>query len=94
MTPIDILLDRTRRHAVDFLDGLDQRPVRPTTTLDELRSRLGAPLDNRGIDPTLVIDDLVAATSGGHLGSASGRCFAWVMGGALPSALAAGIPTI
>ena len=28
MTAIDILLDRTRRHAVDFLDGLDQRPVR------------------------------------------------------------------
>jgi glutamate/tyrosine decarboxylase-like PLP-dependent enzyme len=89
MTDIDILLDRTRRHAVDFLDGLDQRPVRPTATLDELRRRLGARLDYRGIDPTQVIDDLVAATSGGHLGSASGRSFAWVMGGALPSALAA-----
>src|SRR5579863_7065015 len=89
MTAIDILLDRTRRHAVDFLDGLDQRPVRPTATLDELRRRLGAPLDDRGIGPTQVIDDLVAATLGGHLGSASGRSFAWVMGGALPSALAA-----
>ena len=89
MTAIDILLDRTRRHAVDFLDGLDQRPVRPTATRDELRRRLGAPLDDRGIDPTQVIDDLVAATLGGHLGSASGRTFAWVMGGALPSALAA-----
>src|SRR5579863_9717155 len=89
MTAIDILLDRTRRHAVDFLNGLDQRPVRPTATLDELRRRLGAPLDDRGIDPTQVIDDLVAATLGGHLGSASGRTFAWVMGGALPSALAA-----
>jgi aromatic-L-amino-acid decarboxylase len=89
MTAIDILLDRTRRHAVDFLDGLDQRPVRPSTTLDELRRRLGAPLDDRGIDATQVIDGLVAATSGGHLGCASARCFAWVMGGALPSALAA-----
>jgi glutamate/tyrosine decarboxylase-like PLP-dependent enzyme len=36
-----------------------------------------------------VIDDLVTATSGGHVGSVSGRSFAWVMGGALPSALAA-----
>ena len=89
MTAIDILLDRTRRHAVDFLDGLDQRPVRPTATLEDLRRRLGDPLGDRGIDPTQVIDDLVAATSGGHLGSASGRSFAWVMGGALPSALAA-----
>lgn len=89
MSAIDILLDRTRRHAVDFLDGLNQRPVRPSATLDELRGRLGAPLDDRGIDPTRVIDDLVAATAGGHLGSASGRTFAWVMGGALPAALAA-----
>jgi aromatic-L-amino-acid decarboxylase len=89
MTDIDNLLDRTRRHAVDFLDGLNQRPVRPTATLEELRRRLGAPLDDRGSEPIQVIDDLVAATSGGHLGSASGRSFAWVMGGALPSALAA-----
>jgi glutamate/tyrosine decarboxylase-like PLP-dependent enzyme len=89
MTAIDILLDRTRRHAADFLDGLDRRPVRPTMTLDELRRRMGVRLDDGGTDPNQVIDDLVAATSGGHLGSASGRSFAWVMGGALPSALAA-----
>jgi hypothetical protein len=36
-----------------------------------------------------VIDELVAATKGGHLGSAGGRFFAWVIGGALPAALAA-----
>ena len=89
MTDIEILLDRTRRHAVEFLNGLDYRPVHPTATLNELRCRLGAPLEDRGTDPAQVIDDLVIATSGGHLGSASGRSFAWVMGGALPSALAA-----
>ena len=32
---------------------------------------------------------LVAATEGGILGCAGGRFFAWVIGGALPSALAA-----
>jgi glutamate/tyrosine decarboxylase-like PLP-dependent enzyme len=89
MASIDVLLDRTRQHAVDFLNGLDERPVAPTATRDELRRRLGAPLQDRGVDATQVIDDLVAATSGGHLGSTSGRSFAWVMGGALPSALAA-----
>ncbi|HEY4970092.1 MAG TPA: pyridoxal-dependent decarboxylase [Steroidobacteraceae bacterium] len=89
MTDIEILLDRTRRHAVEFLNGLDRRPVHPTATLKELRCRLGAPLEDRGTDAAQVIDDLVIATSGGHLGSASGRSFAWVMGGALPSALAA-----
>ena len=89
MTDIEILLDRTRRHALEFLNGLDRRPVHPTATLKELRCRLGAPLEDRGRDAAQVIDDLVIATSGGHLGSASGRSFAWVMGGALPSALAA-----
>lgn len=89
MTDIEILLDRTRRHAVDFLNSLEHRPVHPTATLKELRCRLGAPLEDRGRDAAQVIDDLVIATSGGHLGSASGRSFAWVMGGALPSALAA-----
>ena len=36
-----------------------------------------------------MIDELVAATEGGHLGSARGRFSAWVIGGVLPSALAA-----
>jgi glutamate/tyrosine decarboxylase-like PLP-dependent enzyme len=36
-----------------------------------------------------VIDELVAGVRGGILGSAGGRFFGWVMGGALPSALAA-----
>ena len=89
MTDIEILLDRTQRHAVEFLNGLDRRPVHPTATLKELRRRLGAPLEDCGKDAAQVIDDLVAATSGGHVGSVSVRSFAWVMGGVLPSALAA-----
>jgi glutamate/tyrosine decarboxylase-like PLP-dependent enzyme len=36
-----------------------------------------------------VIDELVAASQGGHVGSAGGRFFGWVIGGALPSALGA-----
>ena len=89
MTDIEFLLGRTQRHAAEFLNGLDRRPVRPSATLEELRHRLGAPLEERGMDAAQVIDELVLATSGGHLGSASGRSFAWVMGGVLPSALAA-----
>jgi glutamate/tyrosine decarboxylase-like PLP-dependent enzyme len=42
-----------------------------------------------GRDPVQVIDSLVAAADGGILGSPSGRFFAWVIGGTLPSALAA-----
>ena len=86
MTEIAEVLTRATRHAVDFLATLDRRPVCATTTLSDLRCRLNVPLANAGVDANLVIDDLVAATDGGHLGSAGGRFFAWVIGGALPSA--------
>jgi aromatic-L-amino-acid decarboxylase len=89
MTLIRSLLERTQAHAADFLDGLDERPVAATVDATILRRRLGLPLDDAGVPAEQVIDELVAATEGGHLGSAGGRFFAWVIGGALPSALAA-----
>jgi len=77
------------RHAVDHLDGLESRPVAATASVGQLRERLGVPLPTTETPADVVIDEMVAAASGGHLGSASGRFFAWVIGGALPSALAA-----
>jgi glutamate/tyrosine decarboxylase-like PLP-dependent enzyme len=41
------------------------------------------------MEATQVIDELVADTAGGILGSAGGRFFGWVIGGSLPAALAA-----
>ena len=82
-------LHRALGYALDHLSGLDTRPVAATTTLDELRARLGAPLGDAGLPATAVVEALVEAARGGHLGSASGRFFAWVIGGALPSAIAA-----
>ena len=82
-------LERAYRHAVDYLSGLDTRSVATTKGLSELREALWKPLAARGAPPEVIIDDLVRATEGGQLGVASGRFFAWVMGGALPSALAA-----
>jgi glutamate/tyrosine decarboxylase-like PLP-dependent enzyme len=46
-------------------------------------------LGQEGLDPAQVVDELVSDISGGVLGSAGGRFFGWVIGGALPSALAA-----
>lgn len=89
MTPIRKLLQRTQQHAADFLDGLNDRPVGGTADAATLRRRLDVPLRDAGVAAERVIEDLVAATEGGHLGSAGGRFFAWVIGGALPSALAA-----
>ncbi|HEV3298444.1 MAG TPA: pyridoxal-dependent decarboxylase [Planctomycetaceae bacterium] len=82
-------LQRALDHATRYLEELERRPVNSTAGLDDLRARLGGPLPERGTDPTEVIDELVANTAGGHLGSAGGRFFAWVIGGALESALAA-----
>ena len=82
-------LERAYRHTVDYLAGLDSRSVATTTGLHALRAALGAPLAARGARPEAIIDDLARATQGGQLGSASGRFVAWVIGGALPSALAA-----
>lgn len=86
---MEATLARASDHANAFLSGLDQRPVAATATVDQLRQRLMLDLPQKGTDPETVVDDLVDQTRGGHLGSAGGRFFAWVIGGALPSALAA-----
>ena len=89
MTETTEALARAFHHAVDYLDALDHRPVTATATLAELRARLRLQLADAPTPASTVIDDLVAATRGGQLGSAGGRFFAWVIGGALPAALAA-----
>ena len=55
----------------------------------KLLGRLAVSLGETPVSSKTVIDDLVAATDGGQMGSASGRFYAWVIGGALPAALAA-----
>jgi glutamate/tyrosine decarboxylase-like PLP-dependent enzyme len=82
-------LARAHAHATEFLDGLDRRSVAATASLSQLRQRLGVALTADGVPAAHVIDEMVAAADGGHLGSGGGRFFAWVVGGALPSALAA-----
>ncbi|HEV7999331.1 MAG TPA: pyridoxal-dependent decarboxylase [Planctomycetaceae bacterium] len=82
-------LQRALEHSTKYLDDLDCRPVGATVGLDELRKRLGGGLPENGMNAVDVIEELVANTAGGHLGSTSGRFFAWVIGGALESALAA-----
>jgi glutamate/tyrosine decarboxylase-like PLP-dependent enzyme len=82
-------LDRAAHHASVWLEGLATRAVNATTSLEELRARLRVPLTDEGIDPVQVVDDLAAATEGGLLGSPGGRFYAWVIGGTMPSAIAA-----
>ncbi|MGV2290495.1 aminotransferase class V-fold PLP-dependent enzyme [Trinickia sp. YCB016] len=83
------VLARAAAHAQRYLDRLNERPVGATVTADQLRQRLGGALPGKSSDPADVIDALVAHTEGGLLASTGGRFFGWVIGGALPVALAA-----
>src|SRR5258708_31783749 len=82
-------LEAALGHALSHLDLLAALPVGATASLGTLRSRLGRPLGNEGVPPKQVIAELVRDSEGGIIGSAGGRFYAWVVGGALPAALAA-----
>ena len=82
-------LERALHHARAHLETLDTQPVAARADLATLRARLGVPWTDAGVPAVQVVDDLVAATAGGHHASAGGRFFGWVIGGALPAALAA-----
>ena len=89
MTDEHKALRRALDHAIDYLDGLDERPIPTTVDITELRKRFGGDLAQDGISPEQVIDELAADVEGGLFMSGSSRFFAWAMGGVLPASLAA-----
>src|SRR5258706_10209412 len=82
-------LDAAFDQAVNHLEHLDQTSVAATADLATLRERLHKPLARAGVAPEQVVRELNADVSGGLLGSAGGRFFGWVIGGALPAAAGA-----
>ena len=83
------VLSLAQQHAFAFLNNLDAAPVGATVDVQTLRQQLNKPLADSGLPPEQVITELVRDVSGGLLGSAGGRFFGWVIGGAVPAALAA-----
>src|SRR3954454_1056884 len=89
------MLDRTAglseaaQHALEFLAGLDERPVAARVDAAGVRDVLGGPLPEHGEAPDVVIDALVAGAEPGLVATAGPRHFGFVIGGALPAALAA-----
>ncbi len=83
------VLDTTVAAAKAWLQNLDDQPVGATATLNDLRSTIRSKLENEGLAADQVINELVHSTKGGLHASAGGRFFAWVIGGSVPSALAA-----
>jgi glutamate/tyrosine decarboxylase-like PLP-dependent enzyme len=83
------LLRRTAEIAADYVESLDERPVFPPVTPEALREALGGPLPENPVDADRVLTDLVERAEPGVVAEGSGRYFGFVIGGALPAALAA-----
>jgi glutamate/tyrosine decarboxylase-like PLP-dependent enzyme len=80
-------LARAYELAAGFLDTLDDRPVWPRATYEQMRKALGGDLPDRGCDPVEVVQDLARRADPGIAGVAGGRFFGFVVGGELPAAL-------
>ena len=86
-------LDRAGAHATARLAGLETRSVASTVARATILSRIPEGMPATGVCATDVIDELVAIADGGLLGCASGRFYAWVIGGGLPSTIGADLLT-
>jgi glutamate/tyrosine decarboxylase-like PLP-dependent enzyme len=84
-----LVLEHALSHSLAHLENLEHSPVAASASLHSLRERLAKPLNSESMPAERVIDELVADTAGGIIGSAGGRFFGWVIGGSLPAALAA-----
>ena len=82
-------LDAAHRRATEFLETLDERPVWPRASLDEMREAFGGPLPPGATDPADVIDELAVRADPGLVAIPGGRFFGFVIGGTHPAALAA-----
>jgi glutamate/tyrosine decarboxylase-like PLP-dependent enzyme len=83
------LLTRTTELAADYLDGVAERHAGPLAGFPELRAALGGALPERGVPAQEVVEALARDAAPGLVASAGPRYFGFVIGGALPAALAA-----
>lgn len=75
-------------HAAEWLAALPSRSVPPREGVEQLEAAFAAPLPAGPTDPVEVVDELARLAEPGLMAIGSGRFFGWVMGGALPAALA------
>ena len=79
----------TADYAAEFHATLDERPVRAQSSFDELYAAFGGPLPETGTAAEQVLAELIASGESGVVGTQTGRYFGFVIGSALPAAVAA-----
>ncbi len=87
--PRRALLQKTHQLALEFLDGLGERPVGRPVDFAALVIGAGGPMPVEGEDSIRVIEHLARSIDVGLVASAGQRYFGFVTGGSVPAALAA-----
>jgi glutamate/tyrosine decarboxylase-like PLP-dependent enzyme len=82
-------LETALQQALEYLRTVDDRPVGATISLETLRRRLCKEWNSAPMPADDVVNELAADIEGGLNNSVNARFYAWVIGGSLPSALAA-----
>src|SRR3954466_3659241 len=85
---VDEALNLVHEATVRYIASLPERPVRPPSA-DLIAPTLGGPLPEDGDGPLAAVRELIDAGMEAAIGSAGGRFFHFVVGGATPAALAA-----
>jgi glutamate/tyrosine decarboxylase-like PLP-dependent enzyme len=89
MTEMTAALHAAYERSLSWLASLPERPVTATASVPELRDSLDRPLPEEPSDAAEVVEQLAHAVEPGLVATPSGRFFGFVIGGALPAALAA-----
>jgi glutamate/tyrosine decarboxylase-like PLP-dependent enzyme len=85
---LEPLLHSAADAAIDYLAGIDRRPVVPSAGALMALGSLGGPLPDAPTEAATVLAELHANASPATIASAGGRYFGFVTGGTLPAALA------
>ena len=82
-------LAAAQRAALGFFATLEDRPVWPRASLDDMLEAFAGELPESRTDAAEVVEELSERASEGLVGIPGGRFFGFVIGGTLPAALAA-----